>query len=821
MVAIGERVKLKGQPATVRYVGKTEFSPGEWVGLELDTPTGKNNGTVQGVEYFKCSEPGDRGVFVRPTLLDSRSPVPQDVVIVVNRLQQKLRDVLNENSSLRKSLEAITKKLKVARSELSSTVLSLESASVETEYLRDQNAILTERIDTLQATYDDLSTDYEILKEELEIYKELEDAVSLQVPSESDLTIEDFTVLMQLNKRLELANTSLQKLMNTKENNFNSEIDCLKNELANATTSAASFSSTAKKLDAAENSIKLLQEQLESTLELVSIVERVSNENEALHSKIGQLTLQVEELTELNEIDKALEAEHLQKENELRSLIATLNESLKKESTTVKSLITANKQLKENLNKSALSVESTTEDTELSSLRNELTEIKALNEQNTKENMALRGDLKFLNSFYSKIVPSNLRKAVSLLNSISLLFDKVSIESCPEESQYLFWRRFGDILLHAIAALEYHHQDVNVEILAVQFDSFFDVYKSKPDFLSLLNAVSSLEYVVLKETLPLMELTWKTSKLATSLNFVQIQAKKFMNSFPEGTENDATVQLINKCQDILLAIEAARGKHRLAYLATPILELMFNDDVINFTDPVAIDNINIRIDSVLESIESNTFIPMSVDTIYSTIRLSESKKDKEALESLQIELEKKRSRIQDLQLHVGLLEKNMTLSLDEKTNEIEAMQSLFEKSQALIIDLENQLIELKKENAELSHQMEALFESNENSKYQQTKYFHDKTANSAFLLTEALIDEIQLLKRMLKPQRERNNWSQCIDWIHEPLYTANNTTSSKYIKGLAYLEEAHRERRATRDLIRAISKPAPSSHCLRYLRSVV
>ncbi|CAG8892282.1 unnamed protein product [Penicillium egyptiacum] len=56
-----------GRQATVRFIGTTHFADGQWIGLELDEATGKNDGAVQGERYFDC-DPG-HGMFVRPTVV--------------------------------------------------------------------------------------------------------------------------------------------------------------------------------------------------------------------------------------------------------------------------------------------------------------------------------------------------------------------------------------------------------------------------------------------------------------------------------------------------------------------------------------------------------------------------------------------------------------------------------------------------------------------------------------------------------------------------------------------------------------------------------
>ncbi|CAF4117536.1 unnamed protein product [Rotaria sp. Silwood2] len=71
---LDQRVSIAGKGlGTIAFVGKTEFADGEWIGIILDEPKGKNNGTVQKkgttVSYFSCND--NHGLYVRAGQIES------------------------------------------------------------------------------------------------------------------------------------------------------------------------------------------------------------------------------------------------------------------------------------------------------------------------------------------------------------------------------------------------------------------------------------------------------------------------------------------------------------------------------------------------------------------------------------------------------------------------------------------------------------------------------------------------------------------------------------------------------------------------------
>ncbi|XP_046672118.1 kinesin-like protein KIF13A isoform X2 [Homalodisca vitripennis] len=68
-VCVGESVLIRPSNASgvIAFLGPTQFAPGTWIGVDLDAPTGKHDGTVQGVRYFEARP--KHGIFVKSNKL--------------------------------------------------------------------------------------------------------------------------------------------------------------------------------------------------------------------------------------------------------------------------------------------------------------------------------------------------------------------------------------------------------------------------------------------------------------------------------------------------------------------------------------------------------------------------------------------------------------------------------------------------------------------------------------------------------------------------------------------------------------------------------
>ncbi|XP_055300494.1 restin homolog isoform X15 [Sitodiplosis mosellana] len=133
-LSVGDRVIVSSgmgsRAGILQYIGETKFAPGNWCGVQLDEPSGKNDGTVDGVQYFNC--PPNFGIFV-PLAKVSLSPLSRK-----SRLSRAgSKESLNSIGTMGSITSTNTSRLRMSAQRLSSAAKPPASTSKNTFSLQD------------------------------------------------------------------------------------------------------------------------------------------------------------------------------------------------------------------------------------------------------------------------------------------------------------------------------------------------------------------------------------------------------------------------------------------------------------------------------------------------------------------------------------------------------------------------------------------------------------------------------------------------------------------------------------------------------------
>ncbi|VDK39622.1 unnamed protein product [Taenia asiatica] len=163
---MGDRVQVSGsRVGTVRFIGPTDFAAGEWVGIELDEPLGKNDGTVMG---RRLAERQVKDLLAVPVCTPWRG-------------FSSIQSVVKEKEA---HIEQLMQEFEMERTELAKVTTEREMFEMEATGQRSLIGKLQSQIEELQAAAIHLSEENCRLKER--VHEEVKKSEELQFRLEEE-----------------------------------------------------------------------------------------------------------------------------------------------------------------------------------------------------------------------------------------------------------------------------------------------------------------------------------------------------------------------------------------------------------------------------------------------------------------------------------------------------------------------------------------------------------------------------------------------------------------------------------------------------------
>lgn len=814
---IGQHVSMKGELGVIRFIGPTKFAAGEWIGIELDSGPGKNDGSLQDIRYFRCQKQGNYGVFVRPSVLGMNSPGGTvrpilEVQLIVEKLQQKLRAARAELDQNKKDLNETQAKLLQKSGQADDLETNLERVSVEAEFLKSQNITMSLELQQLQANYADLSAEYEILQEEMQLNRELEEEVRSQVHHDQTISPEDFLLLVQHNKRLELAMTSMKKLSSEKEAKFTEEINSLSREVSEFEGLKTTYESISEKLKQAETTITHLQEQLESANELDQIIEYLTRENESLALRNKDLSVTINELQEIHELDRTLEEDLQKVEQELNNQIDSLKIEISHEKDRVELLTSKHDLLRSEIKLLKAQPVMTGGNVKFEALDLELKTLKVqLKASKVKFNVS-QSTLDYLESLNLKIVPQEYHEIISIFQSLGRAQSMVSeiqkilagLDTSAMKIEVAITCDDLEHLLHAVLfQLEYEY-DRPLESLGTQLQLLLsdmqvileDLHFEDSTLVDTLSShIGKLHSFCQLASLPRTISFYCLYTLLLGITNSNTICKEVLNLIPR--EHSSVQQLES------LQVQTSLARHQ----ADIVLQEFNSNKLVPVEKLQAImlpQYSNVLL-SVLKSFETSTsldlentlsislfrtylngvsdFLELLKDdleeagnepTLFQHLREWQDKIPNIEVKDLGPELIEKDKIINDLKLNLEVLDKNMGATIKGKSTKILELKEMLHQAKGEFRELEAKHKKLVAENKMLDDQVQSLFELNALKSHDQISAFEDLKSKKNYTTEMALAEEVSMLRNMVLASSQVRGKVD-LSWLDESIYPQYKT----------------------------------------------
>ncbi|KAM9400936.1 dynactin subunit 1-like isoform 10-T10 [Salvelinus alpinus] len=297
----------KGQRGTVAYVGATLFATGKWVGVILDEPKGKNDGTVQGKRYFQCDE--NCGIFVRQSqiqLVEDGATSPDIPESSTAKFLSKQKDIPEVPKSVKQAPRAIGLSSSRSREDVSEGSLSSKGAlgapvvplpsGIPTTSGAQTPATPSKEEESLRGQVKDLEEKLETLK-----IKRAEDKVKLKELEKHKIQLEQ---LQEWKTKMQEQQTDLQKQLKEAKKDAREALEAKDRYMEEMADTADAIEMATLDKEMAEERSESLQVEVESLKEkveeLTMDLEIIKHEVEEKGSDGAASSYHVKQLEEQN-----------------------------------------------------------------------------------------------------------------------------------------------------------------------------------------------------------------------------------------------------------------------------------------------------------------------------------------------------------------------------------------------------------------------------------------------------------------------------------------------------------------------------------------
>ncbi|KAJ5071315.1 ras guanine nucleotide exchange factor a [Anaeramoeba ignava] len=278
---IGQEVEIQNQKGIIKFIGNTEFAPGLWVGIELDSSTGRNDGTINGVKYFDCKP--SHGIFVRESFLSIQN---QNLKFNFDDEMKKkvevhglLLETLHKNSALNQKIEELEEKIK-QKGQPGKAFLSEQEK-------RDEIARLQKEKFLLQREIERFTIEKNILKKNIQQLQDILKAEEPKIVVESNLEL--WSEISKITKQIDEERVQSQVL----ENKNNSLMQNIQNARQTAKQQNDELKETLKKKEAYIQKVSESKKNLRDLLSSKGYMRRTSSSTRKIKNKIKQLEAEI------------------------------------------------------------------------------------------------------------------------------------------------------------------------------------------------------------------------------------------------------------------------------------------------------------------------------------------------------------------------------------------------------------------------------------------------------------------------------------------------------------------------------------------------